>query len=393
MLPYSIIVEQLIRVFNSIEVLQEVKFIDWIYLIIVIFLLLALWQFRQIVLLVFFAVVLAVGLNSLVRAIVNRLKVSRGIAALLTIILLFTVLAVFVGIVLPPFLAQFQQLLTVLPAEFEDLAQRVEAIVADPPPWLPNPDIDLLPDYSQLIQQGGSIVQTLFGNFFSFFSGSLAVILQVLLVLLLTLMMLAEPQVYRNLAVRVFPAFYRPRADEILARCEVNLLSWGRGAIIDSSVIGISSGIGLTLLGVPFAYANALLAGGLNFIPNIGPTLSIFFPVLLALNDSPQKAILVVVLYVVVQNVDAYIISPIVMKEQVSLIPAVTLVSQLFFTTFLGPLGLALALPLTVISKTWIEEAWLSDVLDRWQRTEPETAQLAAANRANVVLETRESSS
>ena len=157
-------------------------------------------------------------------------------------------------------------------------------------------------------------------------------------------------------------------------------------------VIGVSSGLGLAILGVPFAYANALLAGGLNFIPNIGPTLSIVFPVLLALGESPQKALAVVVLYAVVQNVDAYFISPLVMKNQVSLIPAVTLVSEIFFTTFLGPMGLALALPLTVVSKTWLEEAWLSDVLDRWQGPKLENMTLPTAIAPGAVVENQESS-
>ncbi len=369
------------------------KLINWVYFIILILLLLALWQFRQVVLLVFLALILAIALNSIARAIVNRLKVPRVVAVFLTVALLSGSIAVFVRIVLPPFLAQFQQLLTVLPEAIEEISQQVDAIVNNPPAWLPKPEIDLLPHAPELIEQGGSILQGVFGNFFSFFSSSVAVILQLLLVLLLMLMMLGEPQVYRNFAVRLFPEFYRSRADEILDQCEVNLLSWMRGVTIDSSVIAVATGIGLTVLGVPFAYANALLAGGLNFIPNIGPTLSIVFPVLLALGDSPQKAIAVVLLYVAIQNIEAYLISPLVMKNQVSLIPAITLVSQIFFATFLGPIGLALALPLTVVSKTWIEEAWLKDVLDRWQKPETEVKTLPDTVAPDAVFETQEASS
>ena len=76
-----------------------------------------------------------------------------------------------------------------------------------------------------------------------------------------------------------------------------------------------------------------------NFIPNLGPTLSAIFPIFVALLQSPGKAIAVLILYVVIQNVESYWFSPMVMQKQVSLLPAATLIAQIFFATFLGPLG------------------------------------------------------
>ncbi|MGB3615077.1 MAG: AI-2E family transporter, partial [Elainellaceae cyanobacterium] len=77
------------------------------------------------------------------------------------------------------------------------------------------------------------------------------------------------------------------------------------------------------------------------------------------------KVIAVVVLYVLIQNLESYWVSPAVMAKQVALLPAVTLSAQVFFTTFFGIMGLILALPLTVVAKTWIQEALIKDVLDR----------------------------
>jgi predicted PurR-regulated permease PerM len=119
------------------------------------------------------------------------------------------------------------------------------------------------------------------------------------------------------------------------------------------------------LLGVPYAFAHAVLAGLFNFIPNLGPTLSAIFPIFVAFLQSPGKAALVVILYVVIQNLESYWFTPMAMQKQVALLPAATLIAQIFFATFLGPLGLILALPLAVVSKTWIEEAWIKDGLDR----------------------------
>jgi len=70
----------------------------------------------------------------------------------------------------------------------------------------------------------------------------------------------------------------------------------------------------------------------------------------------------------VIQNLESYWVSPLVMAKKVSLLPAITLSAQVVFTTFFGILGLLLALPLTVVAKTWIDEALICDILDRCDR-------------------------
>jgi predicted PurR-regulated permease PerM len=88
---------------------------------------------------------------------------------------------------------------------------------------------------------------------------------------------------------------------------------------------------------------------------------------MIALLDEPWKIWAVLVLYFIIQNIESYWLTPIVMAKQVSLLPAVTLIAQIFFATTFGLLGLLLALPLTVVVKTWVEEAIFKDILDRWQ--------------------------
>jgi predicted PurR-regulated permease PerM len=223
-----------------------------------------------------------------------------------------------------------------------------------------------LPPLSALLQQGLTLFRQIFGNFLVLFSSSLAIVLQILLVIVLTIMMTINPIPYRHTLLQLFPSFYRHRADYILTICESSLLNWLKGVSINSLFVASTSAIGLLILGVPFVFAHALIAGIFNFIPNIGPFLSVIFPVSVALLDSFSKAIAVIILYLVIQNLESYWFAPMMMQKQVSLLPAVTLISQLFFTTILGPLGLILALPLAVVGKTWIDEAWVKDVLDRW---------------------------
>jgi predicted PurR-regulated permease PerM len=137
-------------------------------------------------------------------------------------------------------------------------------------------------------------------------------------------------------------------------------------------VIGGLSGLGLFALGVPLPLANGIFAGLLTFLPNIGAALSVVPPIAISLLDvdAPWKPIAVLVLYFVVQQVETNLLTPYVMAQQVSLLPAVTLMSQVFFATFFGFLGLLLALPLTVVGQVWLQEVLIKDVLDIWTEEE-----------------------
>jgi predicted PurR-regulated permease PerM len=132
------------------------------------------------------------------------------------------------------------------------------------------------------------------------------------------------------------------------------------------SVITLLSLIGLSVLQVPLALAHAVVAGLLNLIPNIGPGLSVIPPMTIALLDSPLKSGFVLILYFLIQQFESNILTPYVMAQQVSLLPAVTLIAQVFFATFFGFLGLLLALPLTVVAQVWIREVLIKDILNQW---------------------------
>ena len=341
------------------------KIIDWINLAALGVALVILWQFRQIVLLIFASVVITIALNSLVRFFSRVYGWPRSRSVLVTGALVLLGGVIFLGLVLPLFVSQFQQLLLLTPKGFEKLNGWFDAFQASPPTRFPEQDIWFFPGLPDLLRQAASISSTVFGNFLTFFSSSVAIVLQMLLLLVITLMLLANPAAYRRLLLRMFPSSYRRRADEILTKCERSLMFWLGGVALSSMFVSILSFTGLVLLGVPYAFAHAVLAGLFNFIPNLGPTLSAVFPIFVALLQSPGKALAVLALYILIQNIESYWFSPMVMQKQVSLLPAATLISQIFFATFLGPVGLILALPLAVICKTWIEEAWIIDVLDR----------------------------
>lgn len=325
-----------------------------------------LWQIRRILLLVFMAVVLATALNSVVKQL-QKTGLKRGWAVLITLGCTVLFFVLFFWLVVPPFIEQFQSLINLLPVGLDRVRLLLDDLSRNQPEWVPE-----LPDLSNLIQQLQPLVAQIFGNFYAVFSNSLIAIGQVLLVIVLTIMILINPQDYRDVFVRLFPSFYRRRVDEILSACEEGLRNWFTGVLINSLFVGTFCGIGLWMLGVKLVLAHALLAGLLNFIPNFGPALSVVFPLTIALLDENPlgKAIGVAILYLAIQNIESYWLSPTVMARQVSFLPAVTLLAQITFTTFFGPLGLVLALPLAVIAQNWIREVLIQDILDRWQRNE-----------------------
>ena len=334
----------------------------WVGLIVLAISLYILWEIRQVVLLGFTAVILASGLNSLVRQL-TKIGLRRNLAIAIAILGLLGV-AILVGIlVIPPFITQSQQLIELVPQALD----RIDEVIK----WLESQEINGSPILNPQIiddarNQLPSLAGSLLENFFSLFSNSLLVVLNILLILVLSIMFLIDPDRYRRIFIQLFPSFYRRRADAITRQCEVALDGWMGGILFNMLVIGICSGLGLWGLGVKLVLANAIIAGLLEAIPNIGPTLSVIPPIAIALLDAPWKALAVLVLYILIQQLEQYLLVPAVMAKQVDLLPAVTLLSQIIFAVFFGFLGLLLALPLIIVGQIWVREVLVRDVLDHW---------------------------
>jgi predicted PurR-regulated permease PerM len=201
----------------------------------------------------------------------------------------------------------------------------------------------------------------------SFFYSSLGIPLSLVFLLVLTFMLLAEPRPYRQGFIRLFPSFYRRRVDEILLRCDRALKKWLAGIVFNMLVVTLLSFVGLSFLKIPLALSQATIAGVFTFIPNIGPVLSVVSPMAIALLENPWKALSVLILYIVIQQVDSQLLTRLVIKQPISLYPAITLLVQLIFASFLGFLGLFLAFPLAIVGEIWLKEVLIKDVLDRWQ--------------------------
>lgn len=341
-------------------------------LLVLIICLYVLWEIRQLLLLVFAAIVFATSLNQLVRWFTKTLKLPRVWSVVLSLVVFFAVTIGFFFLIVPPFIAQSQELVELFPKAIDLWNTRLRQLINDLPPWInqfiPRPTINTqsFRPSQQLFQQLQPLVQSLVGGAGVFVSNTLGMLLSFLFVIVLTIMMLAQPLAYRKIFVRLFPSFYRRRVEQILTECEISLGKWVIGAIISMTLVALLSFVGLSIIGVRLALAQGILAGLLNFIPNIGPTLSVVLPMGVALLDNPWKSLFVLILYIFIQQLESNFITPYIMAQQVALLPAITLVCQVVFATFFGFLGLVLALPITVVAKVWINEVLIKDVLDQW---------------------------
>ncbi len=183
------------------------------------------------------------------------------------------------------------------------------------------------------------------------------------MILFLGIVFALGPATYLAGVVRLVPIARRDRAREILRRLGSTLRWWLFGRLISMVVIGVLTGIGLSLLGVPLAIVLALLAALLSFILNIGPILAAVPAVLLGFLQSPAQALYVGLLYLGVQIVETYVLAPFIDRKTIYLPPALTVLAQLTMAVFAGLLGVALATPILAIGVVLVRAVYVEDVL------------------------------
>lgn len=174
-----------------------------------------------------------------------------------------------------------------------------------------------------------------------------------------------DPGLYRGGLRALLAPSLRPRADEVMDEVGSTLASWLGAQLISMTVVGILTWLGLWLIGIPLAFILGLIAALLAFVPNIGPVLAAAPALLLAVPDGMHAVGLVVAVYLLVQTVESYLVTPMIQQERVSLPPALIISSQLLFGVLFGLMGLALATPLAALGLTLFREVYVKDYLER----------------------------
>jgi len=188
-----------------------------------------------------------------------------------------------------------------------------------------------------------------------------------------------NPKLYSQGLVKLFPISRRPRAAKIMDQMGTQLEWWFVGQLCSMVSIGFLTFVGLSILGVPMAVTLGILAGLMNFIPNFGPILAAAPAVFVAFAPhgdqtqlNPALAGWVIVLYVIIQLLEGWVITPFFQQRAVELPPALIIVSQVIFGLLLGPLGLVLATPILATVLVLVRMVYIEDILGDHAPASPE---------------------
>ncbi|MBF2057040.1 MAG: AI-2E family transporter [Cyanobacterium sp. T60_A2020_053] len=341
------------------------NFSKWISFSAVIVFVYVLWQIKQLLLLVLTALVLAISLNICVKQL-RKFGIQRNQAVLISTTSLMAILLFFVVLIVPSLISQFGQLSQLVPQGIDQLITQLNKIRDN----LSIEIIDSLPNLQAILEQLRPILNDLVSRGVNFVSGFFGILLSSLLLLALTLMILVDPSPYRDGFIRLFPKFYRPRINQILKLCEIDLQEWLTDTLIKISSALLLSCFILFVLQIPLVFAQGFLTGILVLIPYIGTTISVIAPTAIALLISPWKPWAVVLFYVLMYQIIEYYIIPKLRKNRLKLAPANVIIGEVFFASLLGILGLFLALPLTIIGQIVVREVVVKDILDKFTLTD-----------------------
>jgi predicted PurR-regulated permease PerM len=163
--------------------------------------------------------------------------------------------------------------------------------------------------------------------------------------------------------MHLFPHEARPRAQEVLSETAVMLRRWLLAQFISMVLVGVLTAVVLLLLGVKAALALGIIAGILEFIPIAGPVIASVPGIAMGFLDGPEKAVYVALAYVVIQQAEANLLYPLLMKKGLELPPVLTIFTQGVMSIVFGFLGLLVAVPMLAAVIVPVKMLYVRDVV------------------------------
>lgn len=320
------------RVKVDISILTIVK----IFLVAIIFVLL--YWVKSVLLLVFISLILAAAFQPAVRSWSKR--VGKTIAVLFLLALFLLVIVGFFSLVVPLLISQIKQLIADLPA-YVDRFQAFRAHTPSIQQWLDSASSNLSSSVGNVVNLTVSFV----GGIVSFFT-----------VIILTIYFLLDEKSFSNLPQNVFSEEKVGDAVMIIRKVSVKLGNWLRGQILLGIIIALLVYIGLSIMNVPYALTLAVISGVLEIVPIVGPFISGTIATLIAYSVSPVLALVVIVFYLIIQQLENNLLVPKIMQKAIGLPPAIIIVGILVFGNLMGTIGALLAVPILGIIYVLFEE-------------------------------------
>ncbi len=314
--------------------------------------------FRQLVTLlvaVLMTVLLAIPLSASATALERR-GLPRAIGALAALLAGITVIGGILYLVIPPFAEEAGVFVEQVPAIVDSLQEQYRGLTGSSQE-LGFGIQDFLGRYtddpSALIGPLASIGVTVAG------------VLGAMILIILTAFYVAiDPEPLIGGMTRVLPPQRRAWAREAAERLRAAWIGWMQGVLIDMAITGVLLYLGLTLIGLDFALVFAVFSAVLVLIPYFGAIAGAIPPVLLALTDSPGKALLALGIYVLIQQIESNVTIPLVMAQRVKLHPAVVAIGVVVVGQLFGLIGLFVAVPILSLVVVMVDELWVKPMED-----------------------------
>lgn len=317
--------------------------------IFIILALLFLYLIRDILIIIFIALVVASGVNPWVDWFQKR-GLPRAIGILMIYLVLIAIFSLAIVLLIPPVTEQFRQIASDFPTYYEKIVAGFASLQQFSVEHGLVDDIQRFLDTinQNLVKLTGGIFSTavsIFGGFFSLLG-----------ILVITFYMTIQEKGIKKFFDAIAPIKYKPYLIQKGHQIQEKMGLWLRGQLLLCVIIGVMSYVGLLILGVKYALILGLIAGLTEFIPFIGPIVGAIPAVFLALFQSPVKALLVVILYIVIQQLENNIVVPKVMQRTVGLNPIVVIVAMLIGVKIAGILGVILAVPAATIIAIFLKD-------------------------------------
>lgn len=319
----------------------------------VVVILLVLLRLSHVLLLLFAGALFAIFLRGLSRPLASRMNISETLSLVIVVLLIVLVLAAGSVLLAPSVGNQISSLVVALPEAWDSATEYLRS--REWGTWL----MDSVPQPGEVADGGGGLVS----NFFGVFSTAIGVIANALFVIVLGVYLAMNPSMYWKGIVLLVPERKRDRAAEIVRTLGDQLWQWLKGQFIMMAIVGTLTGIGLKIAGVPLALGLGVVAGLFEFVPILGPFAAAIPGILIALAHDPTTALYALIVYVVVQQLEGNVLAPLVMREMVSLPPALTLSSTVIAGVMFGVVGVLLATPLALVVIILVRMIYVSDVL------------------------------
>ena len=300
-------------------------------------------KIKDILFIAFIAYIISVGLNKPICKIQDKFNWRRSTSSIFVYFIFSIILGLFLALILPPLVSEFSIMLGTLklPPEINIMLDTFELN---------------LQDIGRISEQLGGSLSAVINVISSTFSGFLTIIMTLVISLYMSI---EKGQVVRDFSWLTRDDKKIKQFEEAIREINIQLGNWIRGEFITMIIVGALVFIGTTLIGLPYSLPLALLAGIMEVIPNIGPTVSAIPAILIALATLGWPgAIVTLVLYVIIQQLENNLIVPRVMQRNINVSGLTVILGILIGGTIFGIAGALLAVPTIIVLRT-IFETWV----------------------------------